>query len=145
MVLLLLRYRLWCCCSRRPSTTSTPPPTTTTLHDIQKGIHGDIDDDASDGWSFAGDAPGASTLEPGPEPVPVPVPALVPVPVLVPAPAPPVHALAQPEPSDLVWIPNKGSRFHAISCCGRMVPARARKVARNTAESAGFLPCKNCH
>ena len=165
MVPLMLRCRLRFCCSRRPFTasTTTPSPTTTTLDDLLlppstlHDIHDDAgddaaDDDSSDGWSFIGDTPGPSTLEPRlvPVPVVVPVPVLVLVPMLVmPAPvrgpAPPVHVPAQPEPADPVWIPTKGMRFHAIPCCGRMDAARARKVSRSIAEAEGFRPCKNCH
>lgn len=43
-----------------------------------------------------------------------------------------------------VWLSATGDKYHKIDHCGRMNPARARKVTLKEAQSRGFLPCSKC-
>lgn len=43
-----------------------------------------------------------------------------------------------------VWLSATGQKYHKIDHCGRMNPAKARKVTLSEARSRGFLPCSKC-
>ncbi len=43
-----------------------------------------------------------------------------------------------------VWLSATGDKYHKIDHCGRMNPARARKVTLKEAQSRGFWPCSKC-
>lgn len=45
---------------------------------------------------------------------------------------------------EYVWLSATGEKYHKIDHCGRMDPAKARKVTLKEARSRGFLPCSNC-
>lgn len=44
--------------------------------------------------------------------------------------------------SNMVWIPNSGSKYHSHSGCSNM--KNPSQVSKSVAESRGFEPCKKC-
>lgn len=44
--------------------------------------------------------------------------------------------------SDMVWIPNSGSKYHSRSGCSNM--KNPRQVTKQEAENEGYEPCKKC-
>lgn len=45
--------------------------------------------------------------------------------------------------SDLVWIPQSGTKYHSKSSCSKM--KNPTQVTRATAESRGYTACKKCY
>ena len=65
------------------------------------------------------------------------------------APAPKPTPTPTPEPevsseetTDMVWIPNSGSKYHSHSGCSNM--KNPRQVSRKEAEELDYEPCKKC-
>ncbi len=49
----------------------------------------------------------------------------------------------QDDQSDMVWIPNSGSKYHrSASCSGMKNPSH---VSLSTAKARGYTPCKKCY
>ncbi len=44
-----------------------------------------------------------------------------------------------------VWLSETGTKYHRINNCGRMNPAKARKIKCEDAVSRGYGRCKNCY
>lgn len=51
---------------------------------------------------------------------------------------------AQKKSSSVVWLPATVEKYHSIPDCGKMNPARAKKISRSDAEAMGYTPCKKC-
>lgn len=45
--------------------------------------------------------------------------------------------------SEMVWIPNSGSKYHTYAGCSNM--KNPRQVTEDEAEAMGYEPCKKCH
>lgn len=65
----------------------------------------------------------------------------------VPAPKPnptptPEPEVSSEETTDMVWIPNSGSKYHSHSGCSNM--KNPRQVSREEAERLDYEPCKKC-
>lgn len=53
------------------------------------------------------------------------------------------QAVVQDDQSDMVWIPNSGSKYHrSASCSGMKNPSH---VSLSTAKARGYTPCKKCY
>ena len=44
----------------------------------------------------------------------------------------------------MVWLPEKGEKYHSYASCGRTNPTKAREVSEAYAKEHGYQPCKNC-
>ena len=52
-------------------------------------------------------------------------------------------SVKQNDKSDMVWIPNSGSKYHkSASCSGMKNPSH---VSLSTAKARGYTPCKKCY
>lgn len=50
---------------------------------------------------------------------------------------------APPAQTQMVWIPNSGSKYHSNPSCSNM--KNPQQVTLDYAQSAGYEPCKKCH
>lgn len=46
---------------------------------------------------------------------------------------------------ELVWLAEKGKKYHSKPDCGNMNPDTSYQVTLSKAQSMGYPPCKNCH
>lgn len=68
-----------------------------------------------------------------------------PTPITTPEPAPVVTNTPAPsQPQNYVWLPATGEKYHKISNCGRMNPAKARRVSLQEALQRNYSPCDKC-
>ncbi len=75
---------------------------------------------------------------PNPTPTPTPVPTPEPTPEPEYTPTPPTNTQSQ-----MVWIPNSGSKYHSKSSCSNM--KNPSHVTIDQAVSMGYGPCKKCY
>ncbi|WP_411167751.1 hypothetical protein ACH36K_11405 [Clostridium sp. MB05] len=45
----------------------------------------------------------------------------------------------------MVWLPATGKKYHSISNCGNMNPAKARQATLESAISKGYSACSKCY
>lgn len=65
--------------------------------------------------------------------------------ITTPKPAPVITNTPTPaQPQDYVWLPATGEKYHKISNCGRMNPAKARRVSLQEALQLKYSPCDKC-
>lgn len=57
----------------------------------------------------------------------------------------PAVAAAAAAPVQQVWLSATGEKYHNVSDCGRMNPAKARQVTLEEAVNAGYEACKKCY
>ena len=126
--------------------TSTPVPVSTSTSINEKA---ESDTEPTAAPTTAPTAEPTTVPTPISTQVPTSAPTVAPTPAPTPEPiqeSPSIDSKPEPQPeenSQMVWIPNSGTKYHSHSSCSNM--ENPTQVTVSEAQSLGFTPCKKCY